>query len=164
MDINLDELFREDSAARRVAERLLTGRPMTRQELAEPDGIAVSSVNRVVERLEEAGAVILRDVDNRQAVFQVVEIRSPRRRNQAPQLDEEGKIISDQLVGDDRVIEVRVEKKRYRGINHGLANPPSVGTEIIVEGVARDGDETTVTFRASNGRKFQLDYVQNTTN
>ena len=69
--INLDDLFRPASAARRIAERLMTGKPRTRAQLVEGLGTSVTTVNRVVAQLEKAGAIITREVgaDGRQAVF-----------------------------------------------------------------------------------------------
>ena len=56
--INLDALFRTGSAARRIAERLMTGKPQSRAQLVAGLGTSVTTVNRVVAQLEKAGAII----------------------------------------------------------------------------------------------------------
>ena len=81
-DVNLDALFRPGSAARKIAERLMTGKPQTRYELVEGQGLgtSVTTVNRVVAHLEKAGAIITGEIasDGRQAVFRLVEVTSPK--------------------------------------------------------------------------------------
>ena len=79
--INLDFLFRPGSAARRIAERLMTGKPQTRYELVDGLGTSVTTVNRVVPQLEKAGAIVTREIgsDGRQAVFRVVDVTGQKR-------------------------------------------------------------------------------------
>ena len=78
--INLDALFRPGSAARRIAERLMTGKPQTRSQLVAGLGTSVTTVNRVVAQLEKAGAIMTREIgaDGRQAVFRVVDVTGPK--------------------------------------------------------------------------------------
>lgn len=165
--INLDSRFRRDSAARRVAERLLTGRPASREELVADDGVSVTTVNRVVEILEEEGARIIREVNERQAVFQVVEVREPRKRLAFPELDAEGVIVKDELVGGDHVVEFSSDDKRFRGVfeaGAGAMRLPPVGTTVLVDGVLRgERDSAVVVLRSPNGRKIRLTGAQNIT-
>lgn len=71
--VDLDTLFRKQSKARVVAERLLTGKPQTRAQLAEGLDLSLTTVPRVVDALTEAGVRIERTTDRtRQAVFHVL--------------------------------------------------------------------------------------------
>lgn len=71
--VDLDTLFRKQSKARVVAERLLTGKPQTRAQLAEGLDLSLTTVPRVVDALTEAGVRIERTTDRtRQAVFHVI--------------------------------------------------------------------------------------------
>ena len=78
--INLDALFRTGSAARRIAERLMTGKPQSRSQLVAGLGTSVTTVNRVVAQLEKAGAIITREIgsDGKQAVFRLVDVTGPK--------------------------------------------------------------------------------------
>ena len=73
-------MFRPGSGARKIADRLMTGKPQTKYELVEGLGTSVTTVYRVVARLEEAGAIITRDIgtDGRQTVFRVVDVSASR--------------------------------------------------------------------------------------
>lgn len=71
--VDLDTLFRKQSKARVVAERLLTGTPMTRAQLAEGLDLSLTTVPRVVDSLTEAGVRVERTTDRtRQAIYRVV--------------------------------------------------------------------------------------------
>lgn len=71
--VDLDSLFRKQSKARVVAERLLTGTPQTRAQLAEGLDLSLTTVPRVVDALTAAGLRIDRTTDRtRQAVYKVV--------------------------------------------------------------------------------------------
>ncbi len=73
MSVDLDTLFRKQSKARTVAERLLSGKPQSRQELVAGLELSMTTVPRVVEALESAGVVVERTTDRtRQAVYRVV--------------------------------------------------------------------------------------------
>jgi biotin operon repressor len=72
-EIDLDSLFRRSSKARVVAERLLTGRQQTREELVDGLALSMTTVPRVVEALENAGVRIERTTDrSRKAAFRVL--------------------------------------------------------------------------------------------
>ena len=71
--VDLDALFRKQSKARVVAERLLTGTPMSRAQLAEGLDLSLTTVPRVVDSLTEAGVRIERTTDRtRQAIYRVI--------------------------------------------------------------------------------------------
>lgn len=69
----LDVLFRKESKARVVAERLLTGKPQSRAELVKGLDLSLTTVPRVVEALTSAGIGVERfTTRSRQAVYRVV--------------------------------------------------------------------------------------------
>lgn len=76
-EFDLNSLFRRNSKARVVAERLLSGEEMSRVELAKGLNLSVTTVPRVVKALEDVGFRISRDTDphTRHARFRVVEYR-----------------------------------------------------------------------------------------
>jgi biotin operon repressor len=75
---SMKHLFRGDSGARIVAERLLTGRAQTRTALVDGTGVASTTVPRVVDRLKSVGVDIERTTDrSRQAVYRVVNMSQP---------------------------------------------------------------------------------------
>jgi hypothetical protein len=72
--VNLDAIFRKQSKARTVAERLLTGKSQTRADLVKDLDLSMTTVPRVVEALEAAGVRIERKTDRtRQAVYRVID-------------------------------------------------------------------------------------------
>lgn len=74
--VELDNLFRKNSKARTVAERLLSGKQMTRQELVEGLSLSQTTVPRVIDQLESVGVKISRDTDphTRHASYRVVDV------------------------------------------------------------------------------------------
>lgn len=74
--VQLDTLFRKNSKARTVAERLLSGKQMTRQELVEGLSLSQTTVPRVVDQLESIGVKVARDTDphTRHASYRVVQV------------------------------------------------------------------------------------------
>jgi hypothetical protein len=163
MDIDLDQHFRRDSGARSVAERLLTGRPATRQQLV-GDRVGITTVNRVVAVLEQAGATIERSLDGRQIVYRVGTFSGPKKPYPFPQLDERGRLVKQELIGNERVVEFEVDSgMRFRGVlDHKITALPPVGTEILVAGIARDQNRDcgTITLETQLGERIQLEAAQ----
>lgn len=156
--IDLDRTFRADSRARRVAERLLSGQSLTRQELASEAGVPRSAVNRVVEQLQALGAVVERDIVNREATFRVVGSVPAHERIRLPELDSEGQLVADELVGPVHMVTAQVGRRRFRGIAPG---PVRVGDGVRVVGILREGPDAVVFLdRLSNGKRLRLSAVQ----
>lgn len=152
--IDLDRTFRPDSKARQVAERLLTGRAYARQDLADEVGVPRSAVNKVVDQLQDLGAVIRRDIASRQATFQLVGAADPQRRV-LPQLDEVGRLVADELMGQDHVVRFSVGRQRFHGVTD---RPVPVGADVRVVGMLSDGP--TVLLALPNGRQLRLGAVR----
>lgn len=73
--LGLGHLFVLGSKSHKVAERLLDGDPHTRKELSQAEGLAASSVTRVVDTLQANGVRIERDrSQQRDAVYQAVSV------------------------------------------------------------------------------------------
>lgn len=164
--INLDDHFRADSSARVVAERLLTGRPQTRQELVEGLGISVTTVNRVVELLAEAGATVVRETapDGRQAQFRVVDVRSPRNATRFPGLGDELTITGAFRIGDSTMIDLEGDGSRYRGELKSLMRMVPLGRIVTVRGIRAAGDGLAdMEFADPDNRSVKVDSVRNTT-
>lgn len=150
--------FRQGSEARRVAERLLTGRRMTRGQLA--NGSALATVNRVIQILEEQGVKVSRDVDGREATFQVVAFEDPKGKVRIPSLDEEVTLVRDELLAGEHAIDfVTSTGARFRGVYPGMSSVPPVGTKAVVTGVARDGQEASVVLDTGK-KRVRVESVQ----
>jgi hypothetical protein len=106
--INLEALFRSGSAVRKVAEGLMTGEPQTRYELVEGLATSVTTVNRVVAQLEEAGAIITREIgsDGRQAVFRLVDVTTAKVVRPYLHIGDRVRVVAARLPGDDMLIDV----------------------------------------------------------
>ena len=168
--INLDGLFRSGSAARRIAERLMTGRPQTRYELVEGLGTSVTTVNRVVAQLENAGAIVTREIgsDGRQAVFRVVDVTRPKGARPYLHIGDRVRVVAARLSGDDMVIDVSAGKDTYRGVVRGVVTNVNLGGYATVQAVERVDDTlSNVRFEAhsatSGERMVVLESVRNVT-
>ncbi len=135
--INLDTLFRSGSAARKVAERLMTGKPQTRYELVEGLATSVTTVNRVVAQLEEAGAIITREIgsDGRQAVFRLVDVTAARAKRPYLHIGDRVRVVAARLSGDDMLIDVSAGKDTYRGVVRGVITNVNIGNYATVQGI-----------------------------
>ena len=127
--INLDGLFRPGSAARKIAERLLTGEPQARSQLVAGLGTSVTTVNRVVAQLEKAGAIVTREIgaDGRQAVFRVVDVTGPKAARPYLHLGDQVRVVAASVSGDDMLIDVSVDKHTYRGVARGVVTNVNLG-------------------------------------
>lgn len=160
MEIDLDKHFRDGSKARKVAEMLLTGEPYTRQELSDgARGVAVTTVNRVAEVLEENGCTVTRSTapDGKQAVFRVVAVDQPKR-IKYPSLADEARVVRAEMIGDDIVVDVvTTDKSKFRGRLASLKSQPALGKAMKVRGVhMRDDDRAVIEFEDGTA----LDAVQ----
>jgi biotin operon repressor len=163
--INLDVYFRKESAARTIAERLLTGSPQTRQELTDGLGVSVTTVNRVVEILTEAGAKVVRDVadDGRQARFRIVDVQAPKATTRFPTLDEEVEIIGAWKVGNATMIDLASDKSQYRGQLKSLSKMIPLGKRGRITGI-RSIDDGLAEFRIkTDDKELTVDAVRNVT-
>lgn len=151
--IELDDLFRPDSKARRVAEALLTGGELSRQDLSNEFSVAVITINRVVGALEGKGATVRRGLDGKQPTFQVVSIGPPPVENPYPKLGADAKIIRAEMLGNDVVVDFVVDTARYRGtLAHLLKGPMPLGLTATVVSVNLESDSTaTVKLNTSSG-------------
>ena len=140
MDIDLDKHFRADSEARKVAQKLLTGKAHTRQQLVANTNLSVTTVNRVVEVLTEAGAVIVRDIaeDGRQARFRLTSIGDPKKAKAYPTIQDKAKIVRAEILGDDTMVDFTIESVRYRGALQGLSRQAPLGKVAKIMGVSLD--------------------------
>ena len=168
--INLDTLFRSGSAARRIAERLMTGKPQTRYQLVEGLGTSVTTVNRVVAQLEKAGAIITREIgsDGKQAVFRVVDVTGPKAARPYLHLGDRVRVVAARLSGDDMLIDVSVDKHTYRGVVRGVVTNVNLGGYATVQGIELVDDTlSNVRFEAhgatSGDRMVVLESVRNVT-
>ncbi len=166
--INLDALFRRGSAARKIAERLMTGRPQTRNELVEGLGTSVTTVNRVVAQLEKAGAIVTREIgsDGKQAVFRLVDMTGPKPARPYLHLGDEVRVVAARLSGDDMLIDVSIDKHTYRGVVRGVVTNVNLGSYATVQGIERVDDTlSNVRFEAhgatSGDRTVILESVRN---
>jgi DNA-binding Lrp family transcriptional regulator len=166
--INLDALFRSGSAARRIAERLMTGKPQTRSQLVEGLGTSVTTVNRVVAQLEKAGAIITREIDGKQAVFRVVDVTGPKGARPYLHLGDQVRVVAARLSGDDMVVDVSVDRHTYRGVVRGVVTNVNLGGYATVQGIELVDDTlSNVRFEAhgatSGDRMVVLESVRNVT-
>lgn len=156
--IDLDKSFRRGSRAYQVAERLMTGQPVERQQLVSELGVALTTVNRVVDVLREQGATIDRTSNGRRAIFQVVAADPNARHVRLPELDAEAQLISDVLLGDAHVVTLRAGRDQYRGV---ASEPVRVGDEGHVVGVMKDGSDVTLMVEVPGRKRVQLQAIQN---
>jgi DNA-binding Lrp family transcriptional regulator len=168
--INLDDLFRAGSHARKIAERLMTGKPMSRNELVEGLNTSVTTVNRVVAMLQKAGAIITREIgsDGKQAVFRLVEVTTPKTERPYLQLGDRVRVVAARLSGDDMLIDTSVGKYVYRGVVRGVITNVNLGGYATVVGIERV-DDTLANVRfevhgtTSGDRTVVLESVRNVT-
>jgi predicted ArsR family transcriptional regulator len=156
--INLDKYFRRDSVARQIAERLLTGETINRQEVSQALDVSVTSVNRVVGALEEAGAKFRRDLDGRQATFRLVSVGDPRRKKEYPPVGAEARIVGLEMLGDTMMVTFDADNARFRGAMSNLQQPPLSKGEVT--GVNKEGANVLVTLSIS-GKTVRLLNVHN---
>jgi predicted ArsR family transcriptional regulator len=168
--INLDGMFRPGSGARKIAERLMTGKPQTKYELVAGLDTSVTTVYRVVGRLEAAGAIITRDIgpDGRQTVFRLVEVSARKVARPYLHLGDRVRVIAARLSGDDMLIDVSTGKDTYRGVVRGVITNVNVGSYATVQGIERVDDTlSNVRFEvhgsASGDRMVVLESVRNVT-
>jgi hypothetical protein len=168
--INLDTLFRPGSAARKTAERLMTGKPQTRYELVEGLGTSVTTVNRVVAQLEGAGAIITREIgsDGRQAIFRLVDVTTAKAKRPYLHIGDRARVVAARLSGDDMLIDVSAGKDTYRGVVRGVITNVNMGSYAVVQGVERVDDTlSNVRFEVhgstSGDRMVVLESVRNVT-
>jgi HTH domain len=142
VSINLDDLFRSGSNARKIAERLMTGKPMSRNQLVDGLGTSVTTVNRVVAVLQKAGAIVTREVggDGKQAVFRLVEVTAPKTERPYLQLGDKVRVVAARLSGDDMLLDVSVGKYTYRGVVRGVITNVNMGGFATVVGIERVDD------------------------
>jgi predicted ArsR family transcriptional regulator len=168
--IRVDAMFRAGSGARRIAERLMTGKPQTKYELVKGLDTSVTTVYRVVARLEEAGAIITRRIgpDGRQTVFQLVEVSARRVARPYLHLGDSVRVVAARLSGDDMLIDVSSGKDIYRGVVRGVVTNVNMGSYAIVQGIERvDNALSNVRFEVhsttSGDRVVVLESVRNVT-
>jgi predicted ArsR family transcriptional regulator len=169
-NINLDVLFRPDSCARKIAGRLMTGKPQTRYELVEGLGTSVTTVNRVVAQLEKAGAIITREIgpNGRQAVFRLVEVTATKVERPYLHIGDRVRVVAARISGDDMLIDATVDKYTYRGVLRGVVTNVNIGGYATVQAVERVDDTlSNVRFEAhgatSGERVVVLESVRNVT-
>ncbi len=140
MDIDLDKHFRRDSEARKIATKLLSGKAYTRQQLVAGTRLSVTSVNRVVEVLTEAGASFSRDIaeDGRQARFRLVSIGDPKNAKPYPTVQDRAKIVRAEILGHETMVDFMVGAVRYRGALQGLSKQAPLGKIAKIMGVSLD--------------------------
>jgi biotin operon repressor len=110
--VELDSLFRKNSKARTVAERLLSGKQMTRQELVEGLSLSQTTVPRVIDQLESVGVKVARDTDphTRHASYQVVEMN-----RSEPEHPTAGKVLSRYVHQGGDEMTVKITKIEVEG-------------------------------------------------
>jgi DNA-binding Lrp family transcriptional regulator len=140
--INLDDLFRPGSHARKIAERLMTGKPMSRNQLVDGLNTSVTTVNRVVSTLQKAGAITTREIggDGKQAIFRLVEVTTPKAERPYLQLGERVRVVAAGLSGDDMLIDTAIGKYIYRGAVRGVITNVNIGGYATVVGIERVDD------------------------
>jgi len=104
---------------------------MTRQELVDGIAVAVTTVNRVVDSLTEAGAVITREIaaDGRQAIFQFLDIQDPVVKRPYMTVGDTVLMVAARQLGDNLMVDLSVEDTLYRGrvSNWGTSRVPRRG-------------------------------------
>ncbi len=163
--INLNKYFRRDSHARTIAERLMTGKPRTRQELTEDLGVSVTTVNRVVDILEEAGAIVTRTIaeDGRQARFHVVAVAEPKARRRFPNIEDEVEVTGAYKIGDAVMIEIASDRASFRGQLRTLSKFIPVGANGKVNGINSTGDGLADVQLRVGDKNLVIEALQNVT-
>jgi predicted ArsR family transcriptional regulator len=168
--VNLDDLFHANSSARKIAERLMTGKPQTRYQLVEGLGTSVTTVNRVVAQLEKAGVIVTREIgsNGRQAVFRMVEVAAPKVERPYLHIGDQVRVVAARISGDDMLIDTTVDKYTYRGVLRGVVTNVNMGAYATVQAVERVDDTlSNVRFEAhgaaSGERVVVLESVRNVT-
>lgn len=155
--IDLDLLFRSGSKARKVAEALLGGGAYQRQELSDEYHVTVTTVNRVVEALEGAGAVVHRDTDGKRAVFEVVSIGPKPTERPYPSLGASARIIAASMLGSNVQIDFVADDQRYRGtVLNLLKGGAPVGLLTKVTSVNLEDDQTAKVTLSLDGTTIEL--------
>jgi predicted ArsR family transcriptional regulator len=168
--INLDAMFRSTSGARRIADRLMTGKPQTKYELVEGLNVSVTTVYRVVDRLEQAGAIITREIgsNGRQTIFRLVDVSERRATRPYLQVGERVRVVAARVSGDDMLVDVATGRDTYRGVVRGVITNVNMGGYATVQAVERVDDTlSSVRFEAhgasSGDRVVVLESVRNVT-
>jgi biotin operon repressor len=156
--INLDRYFRKDSSARKIAERFMTGEPVNRQAIAQELDVAVTSINRVVAALEEAGVKFSHDVEGRQAVFKMVSIGDPKQRKPYPGVGTDAQIVGLEMIGDALIVEFTADGARFRGRSLSVQQPTLGKGEVT--GVNKEDGDVMVGLRIAN-KQVRLANVAN---
>lgn len=162
---DLDKYFRQDSKARVVAERLLEGKPLTRQELVKDLDLAVTSTNRVVDMLIAAGCIIEREVapDGRQTVFHFTGFGMPSSAKIPPQVGQKVTIVGGFMAGAAPMVDFKAGKSLYRGQMANLQRQVPLGLPGTVR-VVREVQEGVVDVEVlAGGKTMRIDSVRNVT-
>jgi hypothetical protein len=146
----------------------MTGKPQTKYELVKDLDTSVSTVYRVVERLQAAGAIVTRDIasDGRQTVFRMVDVSAPKVSRPYLHLGDRVRVVAARVSGDDMLIDVSIGRDTYRGVVRGVVTNVNMGSYASVQGIERV-DETLSDVRfevhgaASGDRIVVLDSVRN---
>jgi hypothetical protein len=134
--------FRQGSAAHAMAVEILSGKRVTRPELAGKHSVSVTSVNRVLKVLEDEGAQITRDVVDREAVFQFVSVVTRPSQARLPGLQQRATIVRSEIFGDSIMLDFVVDDSRYRGQVKSIQSVPPLGSTIQVTGISLVDDHT----------------------
>ena len=148
----------------------MTGKPQTKYELVEGLNVSVTSVYRVVDRLEEAGAIITSEIgsDGRQTIFRLVDVSERKAARPYLQVGERVRVIASRISGDDMLIDVTTGRDTYRGVVRGVITNVNMGGYASVQAVERVDDTlSNVRFEAhaatSGDRLVVLESVRNVT-
>ena len=134
--IDLDDITRPDSAARVVAQRLLTGKPLTREQLIDGLQTTRTTVNRLINAMTSRGAIFERTVNaNNQAVFRLIDIEDPQLLRPFPLVGDKATVVGARLLGRDVVLDTAIDRHTYRGVI-GLANAPTIGQVGVITQVS----------------------------
>lgn len=160
-EIKLDKLFRRDSAARVIAEMLLTGKPHSRQELSEKSGSAVTQVNRVVKVLESEGVRIERTIgdDGHQAIFRVAGVGAKKVTAPTPSVRAEVVVAGVNMVGENLMVDIMTEGARFRGQLVNLSRQVPVTKRGKVTAVEALDDNSAAVKIDIDGKPLVLNYV-----
>jgi hypothetical protein len=148
----------------------MTGVPLTRNELAagtlkergvrKPQPVSVTTVNRVVQVLEQEGCVISRDREGREVVFQLRHVGTPKRAVSFPNLAEQATFTRIELVGSQFVVDFAVGKRHFRGISDNLTAPP-IGKAATVKAIELHDNNTAGVTLVHQDTEYVIRHVQN---
>lgn len=157
---DVDVMFRPGSKAHAIAMRLVSGEPQPRHELAQEVEVSGTSINRVVDLLQEEGAVIERRTtgDGRRAVFQLKGWGDTAPSMRHPQVGEAAELHSAAVLGDRVQVEVVTQSGRWRGLLQG-AQPLRLGEEGVVESVMGDASDIKLRVTMEGGAVLPLELV-----